>query len=91
MSQFKKALLKKYLSKENEEENESGSEGQQQVGSVQKEPESTVGDETMVEEDSPNSNISLILDGKNWVLPLETQDLDKDEFHPRVTSTPLPG
>ena len=36
MSQFKKALLKKYLSKENEEENESGSEGQQQVGSVQK-------------------------------------------------------
>ena len=91
MSQFKKALLKKYLSKEHEEENESGSEGQQQVGSVQKEPESTVGDETMVEEDSPNSNISLIFDGKNWVLLLETQDLDKDEFHPRVTSTPLPG
>ena len=26
MSQFNKALLKKYLSKENEEENESGSE-----------------------------------------------------------------
>ena len=24
-------------------------------------------------------------------LPLETQDLDKDKFHPRVTSTPLPG
>ena len=91
MSQFKKALLKKYLSQGNEEENESGSEGQQQVGSVQKETESTVGDETMVEEDSPNSNISLIFYGKNWVLPLETQGLDKDEFHPRVTSTPLPG
>ena len=91
MFQFKKALLKTYLSKENEEGNESGSEGQQQVGSVQKEPESTVGDETMVEEDSPNSNISLIFNGKNWVLPFETQDLDKDEFHPRVTSTPLPG
>ena len=86
MSQFQKSLLKKY-----EEENESGSEGQQQVCSVQKEPESTVGDEPVVEEDLPNSNISLIFDGKNWVLPLETQDLDKDEFHPRVTSTPLPG
>ena len=86
MSQFKKSLLKKY-----EEENESVSEGQQQVSSVQIEPESTLSDEHVVEEDSPNSNISLIFDGKNWVLPLETQDLDKDEFHPRVTSTPLPG
>ena len=71
MSQFKKALLKKYLSKENEEENESGSEGQQQVGSVQKEPESTVGDETMVGEDSPNSNIFLFLIGKIGFYPLK--------------------
>ena len=86
MSQFKKSLIKKY-----EEENESGSEGQQQVCSVPKEPGSTVCDEPVVEEDSPNSNISLIFDGKNWVLPLETQDLDKDKFHPRVTSTPLTG
>ena len=68
MSQFKKSLLKKY-----EEENESVSEGQQQVSSVQIEPESTLCDEHVVEEDSPNSNISLIFDGKNWVLPLEIQ------------------
>ena len=42
-----------------------------QAGSVQKEPESTVGDETMMEEDSLNSNISLIFDGKIGFYPLK--------------------
>ena len=37
MSQFKKAMLKKYLSQEKEEENHSAAESEQQVGSAQNE------------------------------------------------------
>ena len=34
MSQFKKAMLKKYLSQEKEEENDSAAQSEQQVGSA---------------------------------------------------------
>ena len=94
MSQFKKAMLKKYLSQEKEEENHSAAESEQQVGSAQNEPENPVSDAPLLEEESPSSpmsTISLVFTGKYWEIPLDTQDLDKDEFNPEIRSSPLPG
>ena len=93
MSQFKKAMLKKCLSQEKEEENESAAQAEQQVGSAQNEPQNPVSDALLLEKEppsSPKSTNSLVFDGKDWVLPLDTQDLDKEQFNPRVTSSPLP-
>ena len=94
MSQFKNAMLEKYLSQEKEEENESAAQSEQQVGSAQNEPENPVSDEPLLEEESPSSpksTKSLVFDGKNWVLSLDSQDLEKEQFNPRITSSPLPG
>ena len=94
MSQFKKAMLKKYLSQEKEEENNSAAESEQQVGSAQNEQENPVSDAPLLEEESPSSpmsTISLVFTGKYWEIPLDTQDLDKDDFNPKITSSPLPG
>ena len=93
MSQFKKLMPKKYLSQEKEEENESPTQSQQQVGSAQNEPENPVSDAPLLEEEPPSSEStnSLVFDGKNWVLSLDSQDLDKEQFNPRITSSPLPG
>ena len=52
MSQFKKAMLQKYLSQEKEEENDSTVEAEQQVGSPQNETESSVPDAALLEEES---------------------------------------
>ena len=60
MSQFKKAMLKKYLSQEKEEENDSAAESEQQVGSAQNEPENPVSDAALLEEESPSSPMSTI-------------------------------
>ena len=49
MSQFKKAMLQKYLSREKEEENDSTAEEEQQVGSSQNEPENPVSDVALLE------------------------------------------
>ena len=90
MSQFKKAMLKKYLSQEKGEENDSAIQSQQQVGSAQNEPENPVSDTPLLEEEppsSPKSTNSLVFDGKNWVLSLDSQDLDKEQFNPRITSS----
>ena len=51
MSQFKKAMLQKYLSQEKEEENDSTAEAEQQVGSPQNEPENAVSDTALLEEE----------------------------------------
>ena len=94
MSQFKKAMLKKYLSQEKEEENVSAAQSEQQAGSTQNEPENPVSEAPILEEESPSSQKStnsLFFDGKNWVLSLDSQDLDKEQFNPRITSSPLPG
>ena len=94
MSQFKKAMLKKYLSQEKEEENNSAAESEQQVGSAQNEPENPVFDAPLLEEESrssPMSTISLVFTGKYWEIPLDTQDLDKEEINTKITSSPLPG
>ena len=94
MSQFRKAMLKKYLSQEREEKNESAAQSEQQVGSVQNEPENPVSVAPLLEEESPSSpksTNSLVFDGKIWVLSLDSQDLDKEQFNPRITSSPLPG
>ena len=94
MSQFKKAMLKKYISKEKEEENNSIAESEQQASSAQNEPENPVPDPALLEEESPSSpmsTISLIFTGKHWEIPIDTEDLDKDEFNPKMTSSPLPG
>ena len=67
MSQFKKAMLKKYLSQEKEEENESAAQSEQQVGSAQNEPENPVSDAPLLEEESPSSpksTNSLVFDEK---------------------------
>ena len=94
MSQFKKAMLNKYLSQEKEEETDPASESEQQVGSAQNEPENTFSDAPLLEEEapsSPKSSISLVFKGNNWEILLDTQDMDKDEFNPKITSSPLPG
>ena len=94
MSQFKKAMLQKYLSQEKEEENDSTPEAEQQVGSPQNEPENPVSDAALLKEESPSSpksTISLVFTGKDWEIPLNTQDLNKEEFNPKITSSPLPG
>ena len=91
MSQFKKAMLKKNLSQEKEEENNSAAESEQQVVSAQNEQENPVSDAPLLEEQSPMSTISLVFTGKYWEIPLDTQDLDKDDFNPKITSSPLPG
>ena len=94
MSQFKKAMLKKYLSQEKEEENHSAAKSEQQVGSAQNEPENPVPDAPLLEEESPSSpmsTISLVFTGKYWEIALDTQDLDKGDFNPKITSSPLPG
>ena len=93
MSQFKKTRLNKYLSQE-KEETDSASESEQQVGSAQNEPENTFSDAPLLEEEapsSPKSTISLVFKGNNWEIPLDTQDMDKVEFNPKITSSPLPG
>ena len=94
MSKFKKAMLNKYLSQEKEEETHSTSESEQQVGSAQNEPENTFSDTPLLEEEapsSPESSISLVCKRNNWEIPLDTQDMNKDEFNPKNTSSPLPG
>ena len=78
MSQFKKAMVKKYLSQEKEKENYSAAQSEQQVGSAQNEPESPVSEAPS----SPKSTNSLVFDGKNWGLSLDSQDLDKEQFNP---------
>ena len=48
----------------------------------------------LLEEESPSSpmsTISLVFTGKYWEIPLDTQDLDKEEFNPKITSSPIPG
>ena len=83
MSQFKKAMLNKYLSQEKEEETDSASESDQQAGSAQNEPENTFSDAPLLEEEapsSPKSSISLVFKRNNWEIPLDTQDMDKDEL-----------
>ena len=88
-----KAMLKKYLSQEKEEENESAAQSEQQVGSAQNETENPVSHIPLLEEESPSSpksTNSLVFDGKNWVLSLDSQDLDK-QFNPRITSSSLLG
>ena len=92
MSQFKKAMLQNYLSQEKEEENESAAQSEQQVGSAQNEPENPVSDAPLLEEESPSSPKpanSPGFDGKNWFLSLDSQDLGKEQFNPRITSSPL--
>ena len=89
-------MLIKYLSYEKEEENDSAAQSGQQVGSAQNEPENSnpVSDASLLEEESPSSpkfTNSLVFDGKNWVLSLDSQDLDKEQFNPRIMSSPLPG
>ena len=94
MSQFKKAMLKKYLSQEKEEENDFAAQSEQQLSSTQNKPENPVSEAPVLEEESvssPRSTNSLVFDGKNWVLSLDSQDLDKEQFNPRITSSPLPG
>ena len=94
MSQFKKAMLKNYLSQEKEEENESAAQSEQQVGSAQNEPENPVSDVPLLEKGSPSSpksTNSRVFDGKNWDLSLDSQDLEKGQFNARITSSPLPG
>ena len=87
-------MLQKYLSQEKEDENKSAAQSEQQVGSAQNEPENPVSDGPLLEEEppsSPKSTNSLVFDGKNWVLSLDSQALDKEQFNPRITSSPLPG
>ena len=87
-------MLNKYLSQEKEEETDSASESEQQLGSAQNEPENTFSDAPLLEEEapsSPKSSISLVFTGKYWEISLDTQDLDKEEFNPKITSSPLPG
>ena len=94
MSQFNKAMLQKYVSQEKEEETDSASESEQQVGSCQNEPGNTFSDAPLLEEEapsSPESSISLVFKGNNWEIPLDTQDMDKDEFNPKTISSPLPS
>ena len=94
MSQYKKAMINKYLSQEKEDETDSASESEQQVGSAQNEPQNTLSDAPLLEENepsSPKSTISLVFTGKHWEIPLDSQDLDKEEFNPKITSSPLPG
>ena len=93
MSQFKKAMLTKYLSQE-KEENESSAQSEQEVGSPHNKPENPVSEAHILEEEppsSPKSTNSLIFDGENWVLSLDSQDLDKEQFNPGITSFPLQG
>ena len=70
------------------------------MGSAQNEPENPVSEAPLLEEESPSSSPSssspkstncLVFDGTNWVLSLDIQDLDKEQFNPRITSSPLPG
>ena len=85
MSQFKKAMLKKYLSQE-KEENDSAAESEQQVGIAQNEPENPVSDAALLEEESPSSPMStifLVFTRKYWEIPIDTQDIDKEEFNPK--------
>ena len=87
-------MLNKYLSQEKEEETDSASESEQQVGSAQNESENTFSDAPLLEEEapsSPKSSISLVFKGNNWEIPLDTQDMDKDEFNSKITSFPPPG
>ena len=54
----------------------------------------TFSDAPLLEEEepsSPKSTISLVFTGKHWEIPLDSQDLDKEEFNPKITSSPLPG
>ena len=93
MSQYKEAMINKYLSQEKEDETDSASESEQQVGSAQNEPQNTFSDAPLLEEEEPSSKstISLVFTGKHWEKPLDSQDLDKEEFNPKITSSPLPG
>ena len=87
-------MINKYLSQEKEDETDSASESEQQVGSAQNEPQNTFFDAPLLEEEelsSPKSTISLVFTGKDWEIPLDSQDLDKGEFNPKITSSPVPG
>ena len=87
-------MLNKYVSQEKEEETDSASESEQQVGSAQNEPENTFSDAPLLEEEapsSPESSISLAFKGNNSQISLDTQNMDIDEFNPKNTSSPLPG
>ena len=87
-------MINKYLSQEKEDETDSASESEQQVGSAQNEQQNTLSDAPLLEEEesySPKSTISLVFTGKHWEIPLNSQDLDKEEFNPKITSSPLPA
>ena len=66
-------MINKYLSQEKEDETDSTSESEQQVGSAQNEPQNTLSDVPLLEEEepsSPKSTISLVFTGKHWEYPL---------------------
>ena len=89
----RKQCLTNILVQEKEEETDSASESEQQVSSAQNEPENTFSDAPLLEEDapsSPKSSISIVFKGNNWEIPLDTQDKDKDDLNPKITSCPLP-
>ena len=82
MSSFKNKLLKNYT---DERTPYSPSK------SVSKINLSNQSMESFGDPDSPVSTNSLVFDGKNWVMPLDQDDVNPRNFcHPR-TSSPVPS
>ena len=42
------------------------------------------------EPNSPMSNNSLVFNGKDWEMPIDEENLDLENFHPRNCSSPPP-
>ena len=47
--------------------------------------------ETISPTSSPRSTTSLVFNGTNWELPVTDGDMDPQNFHPALTSSPKRG